>query len=449
MRKLYQPIKYYILCKVNTLENQQIKALAGIIVFLISMFLPIIASSNIAVGVSLFDIYNSVAYSPSGGFINHKYSVYCGNSTRNFFGYTSKGSKEVLLGSNTLLATNFRCAINGTATMITIYLKQNSTETSNVKCAVYVDTNSTPGASSSAPGALIGYTEELTLTGEWDGWKTLNMTGNVQLTSSVIYWLVVWSNSSTVYLYRDDGEINQSCYQYAAYGDFPDPFPPLFAPLGAYGIVLSIILFPIVVFLGFLSLWKRKFFSATEVLGILYLLGAVVAVASYKPTVSFTVQYGLGIYIAIVGFAIFLAAYSLKWEKFEILRLVGALIFLFSMFLPLAASPVSSVSLMDTYITSAGGTLPFTFEMYSLALAMTLYPISMILCFLTVSHSKITLIASVFGIICWASAILSLAAANNLQNASISIYAGLAGAIILLIAHFYERFKTSQAKTNP
>ncbi|MEM2281388.1 MAG: hypothetical protein QXZ68_05305 [Candidatus Bathyarchaeia archaeon] len=132
------------------------------------------------------------------------------------FGYTVKGASSVY-GANYLTACKFLCPENGQAESITVYLKQYLNSTPRVKCGIYIDNNG-------YPGALVGYTEEWTLTSGWDDWKTLNIVSGGELQANTYYWLVLF-NSDYVYRYYDPGETNQYIYKSYTYSDFPNPFP--------------------------------------------------------------------------------------------------------------------------------------------------------------------------------------------------------------------------------
>jgi hypothetical protein len=132
------------------------------------------------------------------------------------FGYETKGGTSANLGSNTLRATKFYCSESGQAQSITVYIKQYSTQTPKIKCAIYADNNG-------YPGALVGYTEEWTLTSGWDGWKTFNIVSGGSL-SPGYYWLVFFSNGVATYYY-DAGDTNQFVAASQTYDGFPDTYP--------------------------------------------------------------------------------------------------------------------------------------------------------------------------------------------------------------------------------
>jgi hypothetical protein len=75
-----------------------------------------------------------------------------------------------------------------------------------------------------------------------------------------------------------------------------------------YGILLTIILYPITAVLGFASIMKRSISLAAGILGIICWIGCIVTLASY----NYLQFAGLGIFVGIIGSIILIIAYSLK-----------------------------------------------------------------------------------------------------------------------------------------
>jgi len=131
------------------------------------------------------------------------------------FGYDIKGTSSSTFSANYLRGTKFYCSEAGTANSITLYVKTGALSPI-IKCAIYTDNNN-------YPDALIGYTEECTLTSGWDDWKTLNIINGGSLNEGY-YWLIFW-NTATTYFYYATGDTNQSIHKSLTYNSFPTSFP--------------------------------------------------------------------------------------------------------------------------------------------------------------------------------------------------------------------------------
>ena len=151
-------------------------------------------------------------------------------------------------------------------------------------------------------------------------------------------------------------------------------------------------------------------------------------------------------------------------EYWKIAALVGAIVFLVSAFLPLVAAGLFGLSLVDLYslIGWAFGQsevslglvdLPAeaTVPMIGILLTLILYPITVILGFVSFLKRKLALVAGILGIICWVGAIIFIASIQSMLGMfaevlgyGAGIFVGLAGAIILLVASFLKIGGTSQ-----
>ena len=79
-------------------------------------------------------------------------------------------------------------------------------------------------------------------------------------------------------------------------------------PAGVYGILLTVILYPVTVALGLISIFRRRVGLAAGILGILCWIGSIVTLSGLQ-----ALQYtGLGIYVGFVGAIILLLASALK-----------------------------------------------------------------------------------------------------------------------------------------
>jgi hypothetical protein len=127
------------------------------------------------------------------------------------FGYETKGSTEVTILSGWIEGSRFACSQEGTALSITWYIKG----TNGLKCkfALYKVSNN----------VLVAYTEEFTVSGSYNNWKTLNVVwgGTLEITN---YWIAIWT-SGTFYCYQASHTYN-FYYQTKTYNGFPNPWTP-------------------------------------------------------------------------------------------------------------------------------------------------------------------------------------------------------------------------------
>ena len=78
--------------------------------------------------------------------------------------------------------------------------------------------------------------------------------------------------------------------------------------IATVGILLTMMLYPIAVILGLISIAKRKIAMAAGAVGLTCWIGTFIALGQYNAT-----QYsGIGVYIGITGAIIMAAAYSMK-----------------------------------------------------------------------------------------------------------------------------------------
>jgi hypothetical protein len=75
-----------------------------------------------------------------------------------------------------------------------------------------------------------------------------------------------------------------------------------------YGILLTIILYPITVVLGFVAVMRRSISLVAGILGIICWVGSIVTIASY----DYLQFAGIGIFVGIIGSIILIIAYALK-----------------------------------------------------------------------------------------------------------------------------------------
>jgi hypothetical protein len=134
-----------------------------------------------------------------------------------------------------------------------------------------------------------------------------------------------------------------------------------------------------------------------------------------------------------------------KLNYWKVVAFIGTVIFLVSVFLPFISvtelGTTATISLLDLYsaLTQAGeqsaGNVSVPVGVYGILLTVILYPITVILGFVSVFRRTVALAAGIIGIICWIGAVIALSGLEALQYTGIGIYVGFAGAIILLIAY--------------
>jgi len=127
------------------------------------------------------------------------------------FGYETKGSSSVDLTANTIRGSEYTCSQTGTADSVTAYLKQDGVATPKCKFAIYLHSDS----------SLVAYTEEWTLTADWDGWKTLNIVWGGTLLADTVYVLVHWFSGGVTTYY--DAVSATYHYESETYNGFPNP----------------------------------------------------------------------------------------------------------------------------------------------------------------------------------------------------------------------------------
>jgi hypothetical protein len=139
-------------------------------------------------------------------------------------------------------------------------------------------------------------------------------------------------------------------------------------------------------------------------------------------------------------------------ENWKTVAFVGAIVFLISGFLPLISSSLFDFSfwysLINLYaslgqtVETGAGAANVSVGSIGILLTIILYPVAIILGFVSIARRKVALAAGILGIICWIGA---MAAINEilsgipdlgspLQYVGLSAYIGFIGSIILIIA---------------
>jgi hypothetical protein len=147
-------------------------------------------------------------------------------------------------------------------------------------------------------------------------------------------------------------------------------------------------------------------------------------------------------------------------EYGEIAASIGTIIFLVSAFLPLITITVlgttASISIIDLYsaLTNAGDQtardITVLIRSYGILLTVLLYPVTVILGFVSIAKRKAAFAAGTLGIVCWLGSIIALSSLPALQYTGLGIYVGFLGAIILLVVSALKPTATKpQAAATP
>jgi hypothetical protein len=110
-----------------------------------------------------------------------------------------------------MVASRFTASSSGTVTNIKAYLTNLGSTASNVKCAIYRESDRT----------LVATTQEKTIEGGSSGWQTFNLVTAPTLTEGASYSLVAWFADSNLQINYGAGSGSQSWYAFQTYGNFP------------------------------------------------------------------------------------------------------------------------------------------------------------------------------------------------------------------------------------
>jgi len=149
-----------------------------------------------------------------------------------------------------------------------------------------------------------------------------------------------------------------------------------------------------------------------------------------------------------------------RLEYWKIAASIGTIVFLFSAFLPLITITVldttASISLADLYsaLTNAAEQtardITVLIRSYGILLTVLLYPVTVVLGFVSIAKRKAAFAAGTLGIVCWLGSIIALSSLQALQYIGLGIYVGFLGAIILLVASALKPTATKpQAAATP
>jgi hypothetical protein len=142
-----------------------------------------------------------------------------------------------------------------------------------------------------------------------------------------------------------------------------------------------------------------------------------------------------------------------KLDYWKIAVLIGTMVFLISAFLPMTNVGVNLVDLYRIIVsvmtqgstsTDVGslGTLPADIYVAAIGILLTiiLWPIALILGFVSIAKRRVALAAGILGVICWIGAIMFVAILQSyyVVQYGAGIFVGFAGAVILLVAYFLK-----------
>jgi hypothetical protein len=126
-------------------------------------------------------------------------------------GQTVKGQTTVGQPANVMVGSRFTATSSSTVDSISVYITNPATNSMNVKCAIYKDSDKT----------LLASTEQQAITGRFSGWQTFDLTTSPTVTAGSTYSLVVWFQSSGLQIFCTTGTSRQSWYAFQSYGNFP------------------------------------------------------------------------------------------------------------------------------------------------------------------------------------------------------------------------------------
>jgi len=121
-------------------------------------------------------------------------------------------------------------------------------------------------------------------------------------------------------------------------------------------------------------------------------------------------------------------------DYWKIVALVGTIIFLVSGFLPMFSTSEFSFSLFNFY----RGSVTIDAGVIGILLTIILYPVAVILGFVSILKRKVAMVAGIVGLICWFGTLAYLVQFNVVSLAGAGIYVGIVGAVIMAIAYFVK-----------
>ena len=136
--------------------------------------------------------------------------VVFGDSTQ--FGQSVKGGAAAWQPTGVMVGSRFTSPSSGTANSISVYIYNPTSTATNVKCAIYGESDK----------ILIATTQQNNVPSGFNGWQTFNFATAPSLTNGASYSLVVWLSNKGCNLYYNSGSTGQTWYTIQTYGNFPN-----------------------------------------------------------------------------------------------------------------------------------------------------------------------------------------------------------------------------------
>lgn len=135
--------------------------------------------------------------------------------------------------------------------------------------------------------------------------------------------------------------------------------------------------------------------------------------------------------------------------NWKVAVLIGTIIFFISGFLPLVSLSLFDFSfyfsLFHAYTliiqgggSSSSGEITITAGAIGILLTLILYPLTVLLGFVSIAKHKLAIVAGILGLLCWIGWLAALNELGIIQYAGLGVYVGFIGAIILLAAFFIK-----------
>jgi len=123
----------------------------------------------------------------------------------------------------------------------------------------------------------------------------------------------------------------------------------------------------------------------------------------------------------------------------KIVASIGAILFALSGVLPLISDPF--FNLFDLYasiwrLQQGPGHVTINVGTIGILLTIILYPVAVILGFVSIAKRRMALVAGILGLACWFGTLTYLASLGFVSHAGFGVYVGILGAIFMVIAHF-------------
>ncbi len=125
----------------------------------------------------------------------------------------------------------------------------------------------------------------------------------------------------------------------------------------------------------------------------------------------------------------------------KIVASIGAILFLLSGVLPLISD--TFFSLFNLYasiwqLQQGPGQVTINVETIGILLTIILYPVAVILGFVSIGKRRMAMVAGILGLTCWFGTLTYLASLGFVSYAGFGVYMGIVGAIFMVIAYFLK-----------